>query len=45
MKSFLAKSPIAKILVAILITTALAGCGTIQQESAMEWLDRNKSRD
>lgn len=31
---------ITKILAGCLFAAALAGCGTVQQESAMEWMQR-----
>lgn len=35
------KSLLSKIIAALLVTTAaLAGCGTIKEETAMEWLAR-----
>ena len=34
------KSLIAKIAAAILIAATLAGCGTIVQESATDWMER-----
>lgn len=40
MKNQLAKSLIAKVVAAVLVTVALAGCGTVKQESATEWMQR-----
>ncbi len=40
MKNLLAKSLVAKVIGAVLVTVALAGCGTVTQESAMEWMER-----
>lgn len=34
------KPLITKIVVAILVPAALAGCGTVTQESAMKWMQR-----
>jgi hypothetical protein len=34
------KTLILKIFAAALFTAALAGCGTVQHESAMEWMER-----
>lgn len=34
------KSLLSKIMAALLVTAALAGCGTIKEETAMEWLAR-----
>lgn len=39
------KPLITKIVVAILVTVALAGCGTVTQESAMEWMQRQPRTD
>jgi len=33
------KSLISKILAAFLLTAALAGCGSIKPQSAMEWME------
>lgn len=45
MKNLLAKSLIAKVVAAVLVTVALAGCGTVTQESAMEWMQRQPQSD
>ena len=34
------KKLIAKICVAVLVAGVLSGCGSIRQESAMEWMER-----
>jgi len=34
------KSSFAKLAAAVLIAATLAGCGTIVQESAMDWMQR-----
>lgn len=34
------KSPVYAVIAALLLCAGLAGCGTVQQESAMEWMQR-----
>ena len=40
MKNSLAKSLITKVVVGLLVAAVLGGCGTLTQESAMEWMQR-----